>query len=199
MKNKYIFLLIIVFFILILIFSIIFLKTNKNEENGNNNNNNNILNMSSYTAKIEVTIKSNKNTTKYRMTQEYKKGEFSKQMIEEPEQIYGLTMEYRNNSLKIENTRLNLNNIYEGYNYITENNLFLNEFIDDYNNSKEAMREENENEIILTTNCRNSENRYQTNKILTIDKHTNKPKKMEVQDVNKNTTVYILYNEISYK
>ena len=197
MKNKYIFLLIIVFFILILIFLLIFLRTYKNKENGNNNNN--ILNMSSYTAKIEVTIKSNKNTTKYIMSQEYKKGEYSEQIIEEPEQIYGLTMEYKNNNIKIENTRLNLSNIYEGYNYITENNLFLNEFIDDYNNSKEAMREENENGIILTTNCRNSENRYQTNKILTIDKQTNKPKKMEVQDVNKNTTVYILYNEISYK
>lgn len=196
MKNKFIFLIIIA--CLILIFSLIFLKTYKNKENGNNNNNN-ILNMSSYTAKIEVTIKSNKNTTKYRMTQEYKKGEYSKQIIEEPEQIYGLTMEYKNNNIKIENTRLNLSNIYEGYNYITENNLFLNEFIEDYNSSKEAMREENDKEIILTTNCRNSENRYQSNKILTIDKQTNKPKKMEVQDVNKNTTVYILYNEISYK
>ncbi len=195
MKNKFIFFIIIV--CLILIFLLIFLRTYKNKENGNNNNN--ILNMSSYTAKIEVTIKSNKNTTQYIMSQEYKKGEYSKQIIEEPEQIYGLTMEYKNNNIKIENTRLNLSNIYEGYNYITENNLFLNEFIDDYNNSKEAMREENENEIILTTNCRNSENRYQTNKILTIDKQTNKPKKMEVQDVNKNTTVYILYNEISYK
>ena len=195
MKNKFIFFIIIV--CLILIFLLIFLRTYKNKENGNNNNN--ILNMSSYTAKIEVTIKSNKNTTKYIMSQEYKKGEYSKQIIEEPEQIYGLTMEYKNNNIKIENTRLNLSNIYEGYNYITENNLFLNEFIDDYNNSKEAMREENENEIILTTNCRNSENRYQTNKILTIDKQTKKKKKMEVQDVNKNTTVYILYNEISYK
>ena len=195
MKNKFIFFIIIV--CLILIFLLIFLRTYKNKENENNNNN--ILNMISYTAKIEVTIKSNKNTTQYIMSQEYKKGEYSKQIIEEPEQIYGLTMEYKNNNIKIENTRLNLSNIYEGYNYITENNLFLNEFIDDYNNSKEAMREENENEIILTTNCRNSENRYQTNKILTIDKQTNKPKKMEVQDVNKNTTVYILYNEISYK
>ena len=195
MKNKFIFFIIIV--CLILIFLLIFLRTYKNKENGNNNNN--ILNMSSYTAKIEVTIKSNKNTTKYIMSKKKKKGEYSKQIIEEPEQIYGLTMEYKNNNIKIENTRLNLSNIYEGYNYITENNLFLNEFIDDYNNSKEAMREENENEIILTTNCRNSENRYQTNKILTIDKQTKKKKKMEVQDVNKNTTVYILYNEISYK
>ena len=195
MKNKFIFFIIIV--CLILIFLLIFLRTYKNKENGNNNNN--ILNMSSYTAKIEVTIKSNKNTTQYIMSQEYKKGEYSKQIIEEPEQIYGLTMEYKNNNIKIENTRLNLSNIYEGYNYITENNLFLNEFIDDYNNSKEAIRKKNKNEIIITTNCRNTKNKYQTNKILTIDKQTNKPKKMEVQDVNKNTTVYILYNEISYK
>ena len=32
-----------------------------------------------------------------------------------------------------------------------------------------------------------------------IDKKTNKPKKLEVQDINQNITVYILYNEISYK
>ena len=96
MKNKFIFFIIIV--CLILIFLLIFLRTYKNKENGNNNNN--ILNMSSYTAKIEVTIKSNKNTTKYIMSQEYKKGEYSKQIIEEPEQIYGLTMEYKNNNIK---------------------------------------------------------------------------------------------------
>ena len=172
-------------------------KINKDEESGNNNNN--ILNMSSYKANIEVTIKSNKNTNKYKMIQEYKKGEYSKQVVEEPEQIYGLTVEYKDNNLKVENTKLNLTNIYENYNYITENNLFLNEFVEDYNNSDKREMEEKNDEIILYTNCRNSDNKYQANKILTIDKETNKPKKLEVQDINKNTTVYILYNEISYK
>ena len=187
------------FILLILILLIFYSKINKNEESGNNNNNNNILNMSSYKANIEVTIKSNKNTNKYKMLQEYKKGEYSKQIVEEPEQIYGLTVEYKDNNLKVENTKLNLTNIYENYNYITENNLFLNKFVEDYNNSDKREMEEKKDEIILYTNCRNSDNKYQANKILTIDKETNKPKKLEVQDINKNTTIYILYNEISYK
>lgn len=195
MKKFWIFL--ISFILLILILLIFYSKINKNEESGNNNNN--ILNMSSYKANIEVTIKSNKNTNKYKMLQEYKKGEYSKQVVEEPEQIYGLTVEYKDNNLKVENTKLNLTNIYENYNYITENNLFLNEFVEDYNNSDKREMEEKKDKIILYTNCRNSDNKYQANKILTIDKETNKPKKLEVQDINKNTTIYILYNEISYK
>lgn len=195
MKKFWIFLISFIIFILILL--MFYSKINKNEESGNNNNN--ILNMSSYKANIEVTIKSNKNTNKYKMIQEYKKGEYSKQVVEEPEQIYGLTVEYKDNNLKVENTKLNLTNIYENYNYITENNLFLNEFVEDYNNSDKREMEEKNDEIILYTNCRNSDNKYQANKILTIDKETNKPKKLEVQDINKNTTVYILYNEISYK
>ena len=83
--------------------------------------------------------------------------------------------------------------------YMAENNLFLNEFIDDFNNSSNSKHEENENEIILSTDCKTQENKYQVKKKLTIDKKTNKPKKLEVQDINQNITVYILYNEISYK
>ena len=79
------------------------------------------------------------------------------------------------------------------------NNLFLNEFIDDFNNNSNSKHEENENEIILSTDCKTQENKYQVKKKLTIDKKTNKPKKLEVQDINQNITVYILYNEISYK
>lgn len=195
MKKRWIFL--ISFIILILIFLMFYLKINKNKESGNNNNN--ILNMSSYKAKIEIIIKGNKSTNKYKMIQEYKKGEYSKQVVEEPEQISGLTVEYKDDNLKLENTKLNLTNIYKNYNYITENNLFLNEFIEDYNSSDKRKMQEKDDEIILYTNCRNSDNKYQANKILTINKQTNKPKKLEVQDINKNTTVYILYNEISYK
>ena len=37
------------------------------------------------------------------------------------------------------------------------------------------------------------------NKTLYIDKKTNKPIKMEIQDANKNIAVYILYREVSFK
>lgn len=194
-KSKSIILIIL---LIILIFSIIFLLTNnKNIETGNNDNNQ-ILNMNSYEAKIEVTVISNKNTNKYKMIQQYKKDEYSIQEIEEPENIRGVRIEYMNNTLSIKNTNLNLTNIYENYKYIAENNLFLNEFIDDYKNNRNSKQEENENEIILTTDCKTQENKYQIKKKLIIDKDTGKPKKLEVQDINQNITVYILYNEISY-
>ncbi len=198
MKKSKLIILIILLIILILIFLIIFLLTNnKNIETGNNDNNQ-ILNMNSYEAKIEVTVISNKNTNKYKMIQQYKKDEYSIQEIEEPENIRGVRIEYMNNTLSIKNTNLNLTNIYENYKYIAENNLFLNEFIDDYKNNKNSKQEENENEIILTTDCKTQENKYQIKKKLIIDKDTGKPKKLEVQDINQNITVYILYNEISY-
>ena len=40
------------------------------------------------------------------------------------------------------------------------------------------------------------ENKYTQNKELYIDKQTVKPIKMEIKDNSKNTTVYILYNEV---
>ena len=191
----------IIFLILaiVIIFLIIFFTTNNKKIENGNNDNNQILNMNSYEAKIEVTGKSNKNTNKYKMIQQYKKGEYCIQEIEEPENIRGVRIEYANNTLSLKNSNLNLTNIYENYKYISENNLFLNEFIDDFNNNSNSKKQENNDEIILTTDCRTQENKYQVKKKLTIDKKTNKPKKLEVQDVNQNITVYILYNEISYK
>lgn len=195
-KNKII---IFVILVLIIIFLIIFLAMNNKKIETGNNDNNQILNMNSYKAKIEVTVVGNKNTNKYKMIQEYKKGEYCIQEIEEPENIRGVKIEYTDNTLAIKNTNLNLTNIYENYKYMTENNLFLNEFINDFNNSNNSKKEETENEIILTTDCKSQENKYQIKKKLTINKKTNKPIKLEVQDINQNITVYILYNEISYK
>ena len=192
-------LIIFLIFAILIIFLIIFLTTNNKKVETGNNDNNQILNMNSYEAKIEVTVVSNKNTNKYKMIQQYKKGEYCIQEVEEPENIRGVRMEYSNNTLSLKNSNLNLTNIYENYKYIAENNLFLNEFIDDFNNNSNSKREDNNDEIILTTDCRTQENKYQVKKKLTIDRKTNKPKKLEVQDVNQNITVYILYNEISYK
>lgn len=195
-KNK-----LIIFFILAIIIVciiIFYVMNNKKIEIGNNDNNQ-ILNMNSYKAEIEVTVVSNKNTNKYKMIQEYKKGEYCVQEVEEPENIRGVRIEYSNNALTLKNTNMDLTNIYQNYEYLAENNLFLNEFIDDFNNSSNSKKEENENEIILSTDCKTQENKYQVKKKLTVDTKTNKPKKLEVQDINQNITVYILYNEISYK
>ena len=41
-----------------------------------------------------------------------------------------------------------------------------------------------------------NDNKYTQNKELYIDKNTGNPTKMEVTDINKNITVYILYKEV---
>lgn len=187
----------LIFIILFVILIIFILKDNKNYQNGNNDNNQ-ILNMNSYEAEIEVTVKSNKNINKYKLIQKYKKDEYSIQEIEEPESIRGVKLEYSNNILSIKNSNLNLSKMYQDYEYIAENNLFLNEFIDDFKKDGKLIKE-NDNEIILETDCGEKSNKYQVRKKLIIDKETNKPKELKVQDINQNITIYILYNEISYK
>lgn len=185
-----------VIILLIIIFTIIFFvfKNNKKIENGNNNNNQ-ILNINSYEAKMEITVVSNKTRNKYKVEQKYVSPNLTKQIVEEPENIRGLTTTYDGNKLTIENTQLKLTTVYEDYKYLTENNLFLNEFINDYN-ANESTKEEKDDKIILTVKCKNQDNKYQSIKKLYLDKKTNKPVQMEVQDINQNITVYILYNEI---
>ena len=195
-KNKLI--LIIVFIAIIISIFIFELNNNKKVESGNNDNNQ-ILNINSYKAQIELTVTSNKNTNKYKIIQEYKKDEYCTQEIVEPENIRGVAIEYTNNTLTLKNTNLNLTNIYEDYKYVAENNLLLNKFIEDFKNSENSRKEESENEITLSTDCKTKENKYQVKKRLVVDKKTNKPIKLEVQDINQNITAYILYNEISYK
>lgn len=86
--------------------------------------------------------------------------------------------------------------MYENYQYITSNSLWINTFINDYKDdaNEKSIYEENDT-IILEVKVKN-ENIYNTNKRLYIDKKTVKPVKMEVQDVTQNLKVYILYNKV---
>lgn len=157
---------------------------------------NNILNINSYTARVEVSITSNKNENKYVLSQEYTAPNMAKQTVIEPSNIEGLTICNDGNKLTINNTELNLSKIYENYNYITDNHLFLNTFIEDYKNCDESKVEENENEIILKTFIKNN-NKYMVNKSLYIDKQSKNISKMKIEDLNQNVIVYIVYNEIT--
>lgn len=187
--------LISIILVICLILAIFFMKNNyKNNNIGNTNISkssesivNNFLNIKSFESKISVEISSNKNTTKYKISQKFVEPNITKQVVEEPKNIENLTTIYDGNNLKIENTKLNLNLIYENYEYLCENDLFLNSFIEDYkNNDGSNYKEENDNIIMYT----------KTNKILTLDKKTGNPIKLEIQDMNKNTKIYIIYNEI---
>ena len=188
------------FFILIIAFFIFFKKTDyKFINNGNNISSQsaeeNILNMNSYQAQIEVTVKSNKNTNIYLMNQEYKGPNECFQEVIEPQNIAGVKINYKEGRLLIENTKLNLQTIYENYPYIATNNLFLTSFVEEYKKSQNTKKKIEGEEIILEINS-NEKNKYKINKKLYINSKTGEPIKLEVQDTTQNTSVYILYNEI---
>lgn len=208
MKNKKIIFISILVLAIILILNFILLKTNyKNKNFGNNMSNKNleeiekyILDISSYTAKMDVTVESNKNTNKYVMEQTYKKDKKSKQKILEPANIEGLEIIYEDNKLTINNAKSNLTTMYENYPNLMENCLWLNAFIEDYElekNEGKASITENEGKVVMSTKTRNENNRYIYSKELYINKEAGKIEKLIVQDINKKNLIYILYNEIT--
>ena len=191
MKNKKIFIAIIILLIIgIIIFLIFNNKWVKKSKIGNNSSSQEIvdyiLNISSYSATIEVTVKSNKNENKYILKQEYNGENQNSQEVIEPTNIAGIKIIKEGDSLKLENSNLNLTSIFEKYEYISDNCLDLSSFIEDYKNDENAKFKEENNQIIMQTKS----------KTLYIDKNTAMPVKMEVISTHKNVAVYILYNEL---
>lgn len=187
-----------IFIILTLMILIIFILVNKKNKIGNNINSqemeSNILNTNYYELIADIEIKSNKNQNKYVIKQKYQKNEKennieTEQEVLEPSNIAGVKIIKQNNKLIIENTNLDLKSIYENYNYISDNNLDLITFIEEYKNDNNKLYKTEKEKLIMKVK----------NKTLYIDKKTNKPIKMEIQDANKNIAVYILYREVSFK
>ena len=184
--------------ILLIIFLLIFFMqmAYKSIKTGNNINKSSydlieyILNISSYEAKLEVTIQSNKTTNKYVLEQYYLQPNFSKQIVKEPKNIENLEIIYNGNDLEIKNTNLSLSKIYENYNYLNENILWINFFIDNYRTNYNV--EENNDEIILSTNIE----KYNYQAKLYISKKISLPIKIEVLDNSNQTKIYIEYKEI---
>lgn len=175
-------------------------KAYKNINIGNNNSNKTleevedyILNIHSFKATLEITIKSNKNTNKYIVSQTHSENEDIQEVIE-PENIKGVRLIYKDNSLKIENTNLNLKKIYNNYPYIESNNLWLNSFISEYKNASEKNIEKQEENIVMQTEIKGDSKIK--HKQLFLDTKTLKPTKLSIQDNNKNEIIYILYNKI---
>ena len=182
----------------ILIFVIFKINMSKNSKIGNNSSNQEIedyiLNISSYELTAEIEINSNKNKTKYVVSQKYIDDNKIVQEILEPTNIQGVKIVKEGNKVTLENSNLNLKNIYENYNYIAENDLDLECFIRNYKESDKSKIERKDNIIEMKTEKK--ENKYRKYKTLYIDINTGKPIKLEIKDNNKNTTVYILYKEV---
>lgn len=206
-KKKWIFIMIIVFILILLAIYFFLKKDYKNLKMGNNMSNKTIeemeeyiLNIGSYEAIVAVTIESNKNTNQYILSQKFTKPNISKQVVLEPSNIAGIETTYDGSTLTIQHSRLNTSTIYENYQEMFDNFLWLNTFIEDYKVGKEANQatiEEKEGIVILKTKVKNDDNQYVYQKELYVDKATGKPTKLFVQDINKKNLVYILYNEIT--
>lgn len=197
MKKKSIFIILAMVIIIgIIIFFVFFhTKTAKNLKIGNNNSSqeivNYILNISSYETIVEVQVESNKNSNKYILKQQYKNPNSSEQEVLEPSNIAGVKITREGEQLKIENSKLSLSSIFENYQYISDNVLDLSCFIENYQADEKATWREENNQIVMKTGKDNTE------KSLWIDKSTGKPVKLEIKWTNKNTGIYILYNEVN--
>lgn len=206
-KSKQKIIIITIIAIAIVIFISIFFKINYKKINTGNNILNKTLdevqeyicNINSYEATMEVTINSNKNTNKYKIKQTHDENEDIQEILE-PENVKGIKFIYKNNTLQIINTNLNLTKIYNNYPYIESNNLWLNDFLEEYkqadNENKEAT--ENDEEVVLKLEVQNEDSNIKY-KELYLDKKTGNPTKLLIQDNNKNTVIYILYSEITIK
>jgi hypothetical protein len=153
-----------------------------------------IINMRGFEAEAKLVIRSNKTENTYVVKQVGENNQYMQEMLE-PQNVAGLTIRYDGKDMKVENTSLGLNKIFEDYSYITSNSLSLSTFAEDYRESSDSTVEENKNEFILKTKVKN-DTRYVAYKSLYIDKNTGKPVKLEVQDNTQNTLVYILYTTI---
>ena len=99
------------------------------------------------------------------------------------------------NKLTLKNSQLNLVDVIENYQYVTDNCIDFMTFIKDYQNNEKSSKKE-ENDVIILETTSTTPNPYIKYKTLTIDKKTGKPLQMEIKADNKKTTIYILYNEV---
>ena len=200
MKNKKKFFILLFVFIIILltIFLILYYKNNKNGNTTINKSEeeiiNSILEMESYSANLDITIETNKNKTQYKVRQTLKEGKATQEVLE-PENIAGVITEYDGTNLKIKNNKLDLETTFQNYQYIVENRLWLDSFIENFKTLGNKKTSSNQNEIILEV--KREDTPYNIYKKLYIDKKTGKPIKLIVQDINQKTLVYILYTEIT--
>ena len=193
-KRFYILILILILFVIFFAFFMV-----KNFKSGNNKSSqdmvNDILNMKTYNTIIEVEVKSNKNQNRYVIKQVYNSENENSQEVIEPSNISGVKIIKTNGDLKLENSKLNLISVFQNYIYLSENDLDLSSFISDYRNNENSNYTENNDEIVMRTEKVNSNNKII--KKLYINKKNGKVEKMEIEDTNKKTAVYILYREVN--
>lgn len=192
-----------ILFVIVILFIVLCILSTKNvikkQKNGNNMNSqeivDKILNLNSYKAKIKVQVNSNKKQNKYILYQEYNMEEGCVQEVIEPENISGIKITRKENCLKLENSKLDLNTVFENYHGLENNSLDLINFVSEFKENDKSSYEEKKEEIIMKVKP-DKENKYINNKILYINKQKALPTKLIIQDNNQNTTIFIEYIEV---
>lgn len=191
MKKLYIFL----FFVIILIIIFVFCYYNPLIF-GNNiviKNENKIVdyvlnNIKEYEALIEVEVKSNKTTNNYKIKQIVNDNSSSLEVVSNGK-INGLKIEIKDNRLKIENTCLKLDKIYENYEPLMNNIMFLNTFINELKTGNYTTYMKDDNIIFEAFNLGK----------LYVDTKTLKPVKLDIKDNTKKGSISIKYISIEIK
>ena len=198
MNKKIVFIFAIICITVFLIFYYIFCISGNNIIRNQNELLEDIFeNLEEYEANIDVTVVSNKNENVYNM-QQIVDEEFSRVIVNGPENVKGLEIELKDGNLKIINTKTNMEKIYENYKTEINNSLFINSFIEEYkNNDTEIV--ENESEILIKMNLEKDNNTYKKIKELYLDKQSGLPIKLLIKDNVQNTNTSIVYNDIKIK
>lgn len=149
-----------------------------------------------YEADITVEVFSNKNENTYEIYQEVEDGK-SKCIVKSPKEIENLTIENEEEKLKISNSKLKMEKVYEGYKEVFNNNLFLNTFLKDCKENDFNFYER-DGELIIEVKLNNS-NTYSKYKELHFNLKLKVPTELLIKDNNKNTNIRIIYNDIKIK
>ena len=152
-----------------------------------------ILNIKTYRASLDVTIKNNRNENFYKLKQEVT-AEYEKQIVQEPEEVNGLQIIFMNGTVEIKNTKLNLSKIYENYPNLSENYLFITDFLKSYKTLEQKSIKKDNGKILME--IKTNKNKYNVIQRLYVNEKNLIPEKLEIFDNNNNTKVYILYSEI---
>lgn len=190
-KYKIIILMIFIIFLCFFNYKKIFSGNTINIKNKEKNIENILNGNLEYKCDTQVTIYSNKTKNIYSIVQEETK-EKSYQEVTNKCDIEGIRILYTDNVLKVENSRLNLEKIYENFEPIMNDYLFLSSFSNDYLESNDKSIDEENDEIIIKVKIENS-NKYIKYKELYVDKKTGNPLKMIIKDSDKQVRVCIEY------
>lgn len=199
MKNKKIVFVFVIICILIFIFIYyIFSNLGNNKIRSQEEIVENLLNnISNYEANITVEVYSNKNKNIYDIYQLVDENS-NKFIVNKPDEINGLTIEYEENKLIVKSSKINAEKIYENYEPIINNNMFLNVFSKDCKDNTYNYKLE-KNELIIEVKLDNSFNTYSKYKELHYDLASNIPKELIIKDNTQNVRIRIIYNDIKIK